>query len=270
MPDTNAEYEKYSGSINVIDGQHRLLAFREDMRHPEFKDNTPFQMTFTIFEEPAKEEIKQLFIVTNDEQDKVPSNLLRMFKKILGIFDQDDETLYDITKALSDENFSPLYGRIMVGAKRISKGYKEQQISKMLKGSGINKSIYDDVNGDITTVSKVISNYLKAWEKTENVSFGTPGKETITKISGLRYILYMLPSVWQILKDRQIDATADNFEGIIKMLPAATGVVNVFTDEKCKPYFRGESITIDLSREHAKQISYHLKNGHSYNPAANI
>lgn len=270
LPETQEEFAAYNSCIEVIDGQHRLLAFAEDLRDPAFSDSTTYEMIFSVFEPMAKEEKKEIFMVTNEKQTKVESNLLRLFKKQLHLLDE-DETLFDFVVRMNTEDFSPLKERIMVGSDRISKGYKEGQISKILLRSGtfdkLSRSVSEDERQELK-MSKGLSLYLQAWESAYRVSFRTPGKDTITKISGLRYILYLFPDMMDILRDQNKPATKDSFEELIRLLPTATGVGDVFTDEETSLAFRGEGATVKLARDHGKQLIAHTRTKQSHtNPA---
>lgn len=270
LPETREEFKEYGGCIEVIDGQHRILAFAEDLRDPGFSDETTYEMIFSVFEPMAKEEKKELFMVTNEKQTKVESNLLRLFKKQLHLLDE-DESLFDFVVRLNEEDFSPLKGRIMIGSDHIAKGYKEGQLSKILARSTtydkLSRLVKEDDSKE-TKMCKGLSLYLQAWETVYKVSFRTPGKETLTKISGLRYILYLFPDMMEILRDQNKPATKDSFETLIRLLPKATGVADVFNDEETSLAFRGEGATVKLAKDHGKQlIAYNSSEQTHANPA---
>ena len=267
FPETREEFAQYADSIEIIDGQHRVLAFAEDLRDPEFTDGTRYEMIFSVFRPLGVEEKKELFMVTNEKQTKVESNLLRLFKKQLHLLD-DDEKLFDLVSRLNTEDYSPLKGRIIIGSDAIPKGYKEMQLSKILDKSGIYEKLARSTGENEMKMCKGLSLYLQAWESVYQVSYKNPGKETLTKIAGLRYVLYMFSDILDILKDQNKPATKEAFEELIRKLPDAIKVNDVFTSEETSLAFRGEGATVKLAKEHGKALVAHMRAANSAtNPA---
>ena len=83
FPETEAEFEKFENNLEIIDGQHRVIAFDSDYMDPTFKDGTTYEMIFSVFDNITDNQRKELFMVTNEKQDKVESNLLRYIKKVI-------------------------------------------------------------------------------------------------------------------------------------------------------------------------------------------
>ena len=270
FPETAEEFAEYQNSIEAIDGQHRLLAFAEDLRDPLLSNGTTYQMIFSVFNRLSMNEKKELFMITNEKQTKVDGNLLRLLKKALNLLG-DNEAVFDLVGQMNREDFSPLKGRIMIGAETITKGYKEGQVSKILLRSNAFDKLNKLTNGDQGLMCKVLSNYLKAWEEVYHVTFRLPGKETLTKISGLRYILYLLPDILDILGQRSQAATMENYCSLIQDLPAATGVENVFEDEQLSLAFRGEGATVKMAKDHGKALySYIQQISGTFNPTIGL
>ena len=268
FPETKKEFEKYANTIEVIDGQHRILAFAEDLREPELTNDMKYEMIFSVFPSLDMAEKKEIFMVTNEKQTKVESNLLRLFKKQLNLLD-DDEKLFDLVCKMNTEDFSPLKDRIIAGSDRITKGYKEMQLSKILDKSGVYEKLAREADDDDVKMCRGLSYYLKAWEKVYQVSFRNPGKDTLTKISGIRYVLYLFSDMLEILKDQKKYATEEAFEELIRQLPEATGVSNVFTSDETSLAFRGEGATVKLAKEHGKMlVAYTKDRGESSNLAS--
>lgn len=267
FPETKEEFACYENSIEVIDGQHRVLAFADDLRDPDFSDGTRYEMIFSVFQPLGVSEKKEIFMITNEKQTKVESNLLRLFKKQLQLLD-DDEKLFDLVSRLHTEDYSPLKGRIIIGSDSIPKGYKEGQLSKILDKSGIYEKLARTTGDDELKMCKGLSLYLQAWETVYQVSFKNPGKDTLTKISGLRYILYLFSDMLDILKDQNKLATKASFEELIRLLPAATDTDNVFKSNETALAFRGEGATVKLAKDHGKALVNHTKSMNSAtNPA---
>ena len=263
MPDCRTEFEEYKNTIEIIDGQHRVRAFMSEYIDLSLSDDAVYEMMFSVHEKLSTKEKKELFMITNEKQIKMPFNLLRMFKRELDLL-KGDEEVYDLVVSLGSEDFSPLKGRIILGANKIPKGYQESQLSKILNRSKVFTLLKSAIN-DEEMMSKIISNYLRAWEKAKDVSFSDPGKETSTKISGLRYMMYVFPTIWQILKRRKKNASIDHFCEIIKLIPDATDTVDVFSDEESSLSFRGEGATIKLAQIHSEKLdNFELKTTDNY------
>jgi hypothetical protein len=242
----------------------------EELQDVNFAPNTTYEMIFSVFFKMSTRDKKEIFMITNEKQVKVPDNLLRMYKRELELL-SDGTQIYDLVSLLNSEDNSPLKGRIKMGAKKIRKGYQESKISKIIKGSETYKKLLEEVSTDLNTMAKIISNYLQAWEKVYGVSYQEPGKDTITKISGLRYVFYVLPAMMDILKQRKNLATREEFRKIIEMIPDATKIDDPFTNETTVFSFRGETSTIGLAKDHASKLKVHeLKHQDSFNIAEGI
>lgn len=249
LPETDAEMKTYAETIEPIDGQHRIRAFMNEYIDVDFAASSVYEMCFSLFFQLSKREKQELFMITNEKQLKVSTNLLRMYKRELNLL-KGDEVVFDLVCVLNNEDFSPLKGRIMVGSKKITKGYQESQVSKILNKSDVYRQLSVIVDDDHDKMAKIISNYLKAWEQVYGVSFQDPGKETVTKISGLRYILFIFPAILDIIVQRGKTATIAEFKKIVQMIPDAIEVDDVFTDPSTSYSFQGEGATTTLAKHH--------------------
>lgn len=254
FPETKEEQEAYQDCLEVIDGQHRLLAFAPDLRDPLFPDDTPYEMIFSVFYKLTESEKKEIFMVTNEKQTKIESNLLRLMRKSLNLLGT-NEAIFDLVCRMTTEEISPLKGRIMVGSSKIRKGYKELQLSKILEDSLVFHRLEAENFDTLDSKCKLLSTYLHAWEQVYRVSFQAPTDATITKISGVRYILYLLPTILEILKNNNTAPTEKSFKDMIQMLPPATGIPNVFTDAATSMAFRGGGATVKLAKEHSTLLA---------------
>lgn len=274
FPETESEFLKCENNLEIIDGQHRIIAFDSDYLDPTFKDGTTYEMIFSVFDNITDNQRKELFMVTNEKQDKVESNLLRYIKKSLGLLVGDDEVIYDLLYSLNTESSSPLYQRIMFGSEKIKKGYKENQLSKIFRLYGVRKFyanvVLASVKGDEQAAKQrfvlIVNNYLSAWEECSNVLFKEPASDTITKISGIRYIFYVFPEICNKILNKSEKLTKDNFEKVIKSFPTALKLENikcVFCDDegsdpdemlKRRASFRGESATIALAKDDLHKV----------------
>lgn len=268
IPETDAERQRYEGSIEAIDGQHRLRAFDKEHRDPLFSDNTEYNMVFSLFDHLSTNERKEIFMITNEKQDKVSTNLIRLLKKALGLLGE-EEKVFNLIDSLNSEHYSVLYHRVMIGSEKISKGYKENQLSKIIVKSGSFDVLQRYGGNDTEKMTRMLTNYLKSWEEIYEVSFQNPDKETITKISGLRYIIYLFPEVMELIVKQQKNATKENFKDLVSKLSAATRVENVFVDAALA--FRGEGATVKLAKDHSKDLSnFMLSQNHQFDPTIGI
>ena len=101
---------------------------------------------------------------------------------------------------------------------------------------------------------KLLSAYLKAWESTYKVSFQKPSSSALTKISGIRYAMYLLPACFDILTSTKTLPSEKAFKNIIQKLPLATGISDVFTDPATSLAFRGGGATVKLAKEHSTML----------------
>lgn len=270
LPETANEVKAYEGVIEAIDGQHRIRAFMEEYIDVDFSPDTVYEMVFSVFYQLSTIEKKEIFMITNEKQVKVPGNLLRMYKRELDLL-KGEEVVYDLTCLLNSEDYSPLKGRIMIGSNKIKKGYQESQLSKIIDKSESYKHLDALLDDDHNKMAKIISNYLTAWEQVYGVTFQDPGKDTITKISGLRYIFFLFPTMLDILGQRQKPASIVEFKKLIEMLPDAIEVEDVFTDTTVAYAFKGEGATITLAKAHILKLkAYDRKNIANFNIAEGI
>ncbi len=273
FPETEEEIVEHENELEIIDGQHRIIAFDEDYIDPNFDSNIIYEMNFSVFSNQTDNERKELFMVTNEKQDKVETNLLRYIKKSLGMLIGDDEVTYDLLDAINRESSSPLYQKIMFGADKIKKGYKETQMSKIFKLYGVKKfydnrviPVYQNEREAVNNFVIIIDNYLSAWEELSNVSFQQPESDTITKISGLRYLMYVFPEICDKLINNKEKLLKDNFKNLISKYPEALKLENikcVFCDDKGEDNeetierslaFRGEGATIALAKSDIQKV----------------
>jgi len=253
FPETEEEIKEFNGYIEVIDGQHRILAFAPDLKDPLFSDDTPYEMIFSVFCKLTEDEKKELFMVINQKQTKIENNLLRLMQKALSLLGNGEE-YFDLVCKMNTEEISPLKGRIMVGANKVKNGYKEGQLSKILEES----STYDRLEAEgfdtINSKCRLLSTYLRAWESVYKVSFQSTSVSTPTKISGIRYAIHLLPGCFDILKNSKTSPSEKSFKEIIQQLPLATGIPDVFTDPVASLAFRAGGATSTLAKEHSTML----------------
>lgn len=253
FPETKEELKEFKGYIEVIDGQHRILAFAADLRDPLFSDDTPYEMIYSVFCKLTEDEKKELFMVTNEKQSQISGNLLRLMRKKLCLLGE-NEQYFDLVYKMHVEEISPLKDRIMIGAAKIKGGYKEKQLSQILENSNIYVHLEKEGFDTINSKCKLLSLYLKSWESVYSVSFQSPTNLTITKIGGIRYIIFILPAFLKILKNNKTKIEEKAFKDLIRKLPIATGITDVFTDPITSMAFRAGSAIEKMAVEHGEML----------------
>lgn len=254
FPENEEEFNLYYGSIDIIDGQHRLISFMEKYRDIDFKDDDIYEMAFNMFIDLTINEIRELFMITNDKQEKMEQNVLREMKKSLNLLSSKEDKLYDLVISLNEESISPLKDKIIVGGNKVINGFKLTQVSKILDKS---KS-FELVSKQSESIQiQLISNYLKGWQRVYKGAI-IDNKHTLGKITGLRYMVYIFPYVCDILKEVRKPLDVDNVEEIVKKLYDITHGEAIFEDDKIKLAFRGESATIALAKNNGNLLKEKL------------
>ena len=259
IPVTDSEFEQYINSIEAMDGQHRLYSFSDDRRL--LKDDVPYEIGFTLFITPNLKEQREIFLICNEKQDKVASNLLMYFKEKLKLLEGAEKAYYPLVSRLNSENQSPLKGRIIMSAEKVKKGIKAQQLIKTLDTAKIGDlSISTNGIQKLTEdqLLSVLCTYFKGWQKAVGFSFANPETHdgAAYKISGIRFMVTMLPAFW----DRAIQENKKFTEEfvadiIVRMLSSeAIAPEEAFTGDRTAMAFRERSTTIALAEQFSEVI----------------
>lgn len=269
IPYTPDEFAAYQNTLDVMDGQHRLYSFDDQWR--TLKDTVDYEIGFSLFITPTLADQRKIFMICNEKQEKVSGNLLMWFREKLQMLQGSEKTYYRLVNLLNTENVSPLKGRIIMGAEKITNGIKAQQLIRVLDKAKIanlaaGKTLLDDQQK-----LEVISKYLKAWEKVCNFSFAAPDSKkdgAAYKIAGLRYMIMLLPVFWDRATMDKEKFTEQFVMKIINQFLSSEGISSseVFTGESSKNNFRGETATfefVDWSK-----IKIQALNSGSFNPLA--
>lgn len=247
FPESKEEFEQYKGTIDIIDGQHRIFSFHKDFRSPDLKDDVPYEMLVSIYELPVLSKRRMLFMTTNEKQKAVSGNLLLWLRKKLDLLSDQEKTYYPLVESLSLENCSPLKGRIIMNAEKITKGYKAKELIKILGKTFPSTMLIGSAPATDTQKFDAICKYLHGWESHYGLSFQSPGRETMTKISGLRYILWLFPTFWEIAISQKEKWDDNFFDKIIADFETAIGQNSLF---KNSINFRGEGATSTAVSQH--------------------
>ena len=191
------DINRYRETIEIIDGQHRLLAFDDECK--ELLHNDKYHMCFVALINLSDSEKKEIFMVLNERQKTVDKNILLRHKKLLNLLLDEEETRYDVITRLNSEVDSPFYGKfIMAGEKKVY-GLKAVQIDSVLDSSKALEKLIDS-KGQISEKSyKIFKNYFLSWKANFPVAW-FKANNTLTKMAGFRFMSYLFPFVYDILK----------------------------------------------------------------------
>ena len=264
FPSEEDEFENYQNTIDVMDGQHRLYSFDSDLRI--ISDDAPYEIGFTLYIKPTLDERRKIFISCNEKQEKVSGNLLMWFKAKLNMLTNDEKIFYALVSKLNNEY--PLKDSIIMSAEKIKNGVKAKELIKVLDKARIQNLMIGGERLTDEQIIKVICTYLSAWEKVVGFSFSSPSKNcgAAIKISGLRYMITVLPSVWDRAMTLRKPFDEEFVEETIKKLISSIGVVReeFFTCEENKMYFRERSYTEQFAEESIAKIR--LMGAEDFNP----
>lgn len=265
FPETESEFENYLNAIDVMDGQHRLYSFLPSIR--QISDDENFEIGFTMYERPTLEERRRIFVSCNEKQEKVSGNLLMWFKSQLQMLSDDERMFYGIVSKLSNE--FPLKGHIIMSAEKIKNGVKAKEVIAALKQAKVqDMSIGGRSLTDEETV-KVICTYLAAWQSVVGFSFSTSGKKEAgpaVTMAGLKYMLILLPVVWERAVNLRRKFDQQFIEDTLKLFIQAYGIARdeFFTCEEHKFKFRDRTVSDAFANEGV--IKMKALGSEDYNP----
>lgn len=118
------------------------------------------------------------------------------FREKLGMLSGKEQTYHPVVNLLSSESCSPLKGRIIMGAEKITGGFKAQQVITILD----KVDIISIAGGKLTDdkMLQLISSYLNGWEDAVGAKIIDRDKDIspFSKIAGLRFMILMLPAFY--------------------------------------------------------------------------
>lgn len=181
FPD-DGEVDSYRETIEVIDGQHRLLAFDDECK--KYLDKYGYKMCFVALVNLSSNEKKEIFMVLNERQKPIAKNILLRQKKLLNLLLEDEEVRYDVISRLNTEDDSPFQRRFIMAGEKVKYGLKANQIDEILRSSKALDELVDAKNIMAEKNYKIIKNYFTAWRNVfKNVWFVR--NNTLTKSAGL-------------------------------------------------------------------------------------
>jgi DGQHR domain-containing protein len=248
FPSDSNEFISFQNTIDVMDGQHRLYSFLDEFC--KLGVDTPFELGFTLYDKPTLAQRRKIFISCNEKQEKVSGNLLMWFKIQLDMVSDEERDFYSVVQKLSEEY--PLRGHIIMSAENIKNGVKAKEVMAAMKQAKINMLL---VNGQPLTEEqkvKIICTYLCSWEKFASFKFATSKlKEAgpAIKMAGLKYMLLLLPTIWERALSTRSIFTEDFVKGMLSQLATHLGVERdrFFTCEEHRFNFRDRTVTDDFA-----------------------
>lgn len=248
---TGKNIRKHLKTIEVIDGQHRLLAFDDEWKN--LSKNKEYSMCFVAFKDLTNDEKKEIFMVLNERQKTVDKNILLRHKKLLHLLLDEEETRYEIIARLNDEKDSPLHNRIIMAAEKKKNAFKAKQIDDILNSSKALEKLINSKGQISDKHYKVFKNYLLAWKENFPLAWNN-SKNTLSKISGFRFVSHLFPFIYDLLiagKDFQIKA----FSKIITKIREDDFNDNFDLKKADKfQYFQDKTSIIKLSTRIGKEI----------------
>ena len=246
FPSEVDEFEAFTNSIDVMDGQHRLYSFSPDIRL--LSDDAEYEIGFTIYEKPTLSEKRKIFISCNEKQEKVSGNLLMWFRAQLNMLTNDEKEFYNLVSTLSKEY--PLSGHIIMSAEKIKNGVKSKEVIAAIKQAGIQDLVAGNRYLNDDEKVKVICTYLSAWEKVVDFSFTQSSAKTAgaaIKMAGLKYMLLLLPAFWERAVASKSKFNSAYIEETLKHFISSMGVEReqFFIGEEHKMCFRDRT-AVDL------------------------
>ena len=267
FPESDEEFENFKEKIDVMDGQHRLYSFLNDMciLHQDEK----FEIGFTLYIRPTLTARRQIFVSCNEKQEKVSGNLLMWFRAQLNMLSDEEKNFYNVVQKLSEEY--PLKGHVKMNAEKIKNGVNAKEIMAAMKQAKIQDL---EVNGrplsDDEKVS-LINLYLVAWEKFACFEFALSKPReagAAVKMAGLKFMILLLPKIWERALSSQRKIDEDFIKDILSQIATSLGVdrESFFTSEVTKMNFRDRT-AVDAFANQCNNIITNLV-AQGFNPLA--
>lgn len=239
FPETDDEFESFKEKIDVMDGQHRLYSFLQELRH--IPQDVKFEMGFTLYIRPDLFSRRQIFVSCNEKQEKVSGNLLMWFRAQLNLLSDEEKNFYNVVQKLSEEY--PLRGHVKMNAEKITNGVNAKEIMAAMKQARIQDlEINEQPLSDEQKV-KLINIYLIAWEKFAKFKFAQSKPReagAAIRMAGLKFMILLLPKIWERALSLQCKFDEDFVINILNQLATSLGVEreSFFTSDNTKMNFR--------------------------------
>lgn len=250
FPESDSEFALYKDKIDVMDGQHRLYSFLDNLclLHHDAR----FEIGFTLYIRPSLSQRRQIFVSCNEKQEKVSGNLLMWFKAQLNMLSDEERNFYNVVQKLSEEY--PLHNHIKMNAEKITNGVNAKEVMAALKQAKIQNL---EISGHPLTDEqkvKLINVYLVSWEKFANFKFATSKlKEAgpAIKMVGLKFMILLLPELWKRSLATRTHFSEEFVIDTLNQLATNLGVEReeFFTCELNKRNFRDRSLSDEFAEK---------------------
>lgn len=251
FPEAN-KIKDFKNAIEIIDGQHRLLAFDKEV-FEKLRDDI-YQITFVAFFNLTMDEKREIFMVLNERQKSVSKNILLRHKKLLNLLLEEDETRYEVLSRLNADRDSPFFEKFIVGGEKIKYGIKIVEFDRDLNNS---KALDDLINssGQLRKDGyKLIKNYFNAWRVVFN-NIWFMNNNTITKMAGIRFMCHLFPSLYDILRNKDKNFKVEKFVQLIREIKSDYFDDNFnLKDERHLKSFLERGETIKLAKAIGKAV----------------
>ena len=191
-----------------------------------------------MYIKPTMREKRLIFKNTNEKQEKVASNLLMWFREKLNMLNVKEQTYHPLVSLLNTESCSPLKGRIIMGAEKITGGFKAEQIITILDKSDIKNIPGKPLSDD--KMLTLLSEYLCGWEEAVGTKFVDRDRDlgAFSKMAGLRFMILMLPAFYEQACSDKSAIKKDYIRDKINALFAAQGLEPVDLFDKDSTYLK--------------------------------
>lgn len=236
FPESDKEFKEFENSFDIMDGQHRLFSFLQE--YCKLADDTMFEITFEMYINPTLRERRLVFKNTNEKQEKVASNLLMWFREKLKMLDEKEQAYHPVVSLLNSESCSPLKNRIIMGAEKITGGFKAEQIITILYKADIKNFSGRPLSNE--DMLQLISKYLTGWEYAIGSKIVDRDKDlgAFSKIAGFRFMIILLPAFYEQASRERARFTPEYVADKLNQLVADDAMVPRDLFDKDSDYFK--------------------------------
>ena len=249
LPTNKTEIDSMIGCIEILDGQHRLIAFHEDYISTEFPKNETFIMPFILFNKLLDEQKKEVFFYVNTKQEKVDKLIIHNLRRVLNLLSEEEDDLTQLIEKLNIEDSSPFRGKISIRGEKIINGLNLVQIKDIFKRSNVYTKHLSGIS--VQEQYQRIQPYLLAWQNAYPEAF-VNNKVAMSKISGLRYMINLFNDVTEIRVHLKKSNNLENIQEIIDEHFALFSGRDFW--ELNKQNFAGESVTVKFAHLNGKEL----------------
>lgn len=224
-----------------IDGQHRLMAFDPD--YCSIQDDETYEMCFIVFTKLSLNDKRELFIICNDKQDKVPKEVTLAQKQAMGLLSNDVDFYYSLVESLDKEVNSPYKDRLKINGEYIVSGLSPSSLVTFIKGSTF-LSYFDDANKRDRFLT-----YIFAWGDVFDEEMHDK-KHPLFKANGFNFIMMVAPDICEIFKTLHRPFTEENLKEILIKLKNICESESIFNSSN----FGGQTPSTNIAHEMGRKL----------------